>query len=270
MFTMFAFLGVAFVPGMLRAEFEEWIPSLSRWLIRQAVHQLPPAERARYEQEWLAEIESCPSKKYARLWQSVSIRLHARASAIALSPSRVSVRQNVMVEAIDRTAGLLGILFFAPFFAVLALAVRISGRGPTFVSLRQPGRYDKPIYVRQFRTVKETTTASGNYRLTRLGSFLRRTALDELPMLFNVATGSMCLIGRSLLAPKDLDDSKEVVLQLLAFRPGLMVPSKTFGPHRSRADALKFDLEFVCQSSVLSNLRFLISLFVPPVRFRRS
>ena len=85
----------------------------------------------------------------------------------------------------------------------MALAVKLDSPGPVFFRQRRVGRGQAPIELLKFRTMRTDrcdadgahSTRRSDDRITRIGGFLRRTSLDELPQLFNVLAGSMSLVG---------------------------------------------------------------------------
>ena len=84
--------------------------------------------------------------------------------------------------------------------SVLALAVRIKMGRPVFFRQQRAGRHGTPFHVIKFRTMIEEQNESGRLlldteRLTRFGTWLRTTSMDELPELFNVLKGDMSLVG---------------------------------------------------------------------------
>lgn len=94
----------------------------------------------------------------------------------------------------------LALVVLAPLLAALALAVWLSLGRPVFFRQERPGFQGRPFRIVKFRTMKEARDARGHLlpdgqRLTRLGTFLRRTSLDELPELWNVLRGEMSLVG---------------------------------------------------------------------------
>ena len=100
----------------------------------------------------------------------------------------------------DLLVTLPALLVLAPFLLVLALLVRLKLGTPVFFRQPRPGLHGKLFTLYKFRTMTDARDAEGNLlpdaeRLTRFGSFLRQTSLDELPELFNVLRGEMSLVG---------------------------------------------------------------------------
>ncbi|HUB07753.1 MAG TPA: exopolysaccharide biosynthesis polyprenyl glycosylphosphotransferase [Myxococcales bacterium] len=103
----------------------------------------------------------------------------------------------------DLLAGSLLLVFAAPVMCLVALAVRMGSKGPVFYRQERLGRDGKPYTLVKFRTMRvDAELATGpvwaqqrDPRVTRVGAFLRRARLDELPQLFNVLEGSMSLVG---------------------------------------------------------------------------
>ncbi len=92
------------------------------------------------------------------------------------------------------------LLASAPAFAGIALLVWLDVGWPVFFRQTRPGRNGRPFTIAKFRTMREARDAQGSLlsdsdRLTRFGSFLRSTSLDELPQFFNVLRGELSLVG---------------------------------------------------------------------------
>jgi lipopolysaccharide/colanic/teichoic acid biosynthesis glycosyltransferase len=90
-----------------------------------------------------------------------------------------------------------------PLMTLLAVAIRLSSRGPAFFTQTREGLGSRPFRIIKFRTIYSTCTdqsglaqtTAADARVTPLGRFLRRTNLDELPQLWNVLKGEMSLVG---------------------------------------------------------------------------
>jgi exopolysaccharide biosynthesis polyprenyl glycosylphosphotransferase len=103
---------------------------------------------------------------------------------------------------LDVVGSLALIVLGAPVFLVLALIIKLDSEGPVFFRQERVGQYGSRFLMYKFRSMK-TTASKYDYsprescdpRITRLGRFLRKTSLDELPQLFNVLQGSMSLVG---------------------------------------------------------------------------
>jgi len=109
----------------------------------------------------------------------------------------------VLKRALDLVVSVLLLLLLSPLFLILALLVRLDSPGPVFYTQERVGRDRRPFPVVKFRSMRigaESETgpvwaAREDPRRTRLGTFLRRWSLDELPQLFNVLRGQMSLVG---------------------------------------------------------------------------
>jgi lipopolysaccharide/colanic/teichoic acid biosynthesis glycosyltransferase len=103
----------------------------------------------------------------------------------------------------DLTLALLGLLVLSPIFALIALCISLDSLGDVFFKLRVAGRRGKPFDQWKFRTMVQNArevahrfeTSATDPRITRVGRFLRRWSLDELPQLWNILRGDMSLVG---------------------------------------------------------------------------
>jgi exopolysaccharide biosynthesis polyprenyl glycosylphosphotransferase len=103
---------------------------------------------------------------------------------------------------VDITTALLGLCFAAPLFPILAIMIKMDSPGPVFYRQARMGRRNRPFRVWKLRTmIKDADkdyvlwTTENDGRITRIGRYLRKVRLDEVPQLFNVLKGDMSLIG---------------------------------------------------------------------------
>jgi lipopolysaccharide/colanic/teichoic acid biosynthesis glycosyltransferase len=106
----------------------------------------------------------------------------------------------VQKRLLDVVVAGLGLVVLAPLLGVIAVAIRVTMGAPVLFRQMRPGRDGVPFEVLKFRTMRDAVGPDGAplpdaERLTRLGRFLRRTSLDELPELVNVWRGDMSLVG---------------------------------------------------------------------------
>ncbi len=121
---------------------------------------------------------------------------------IDLQRPPLSGRGILLKMALDYVLGPLALICFSPLMLVIAAAIKLDSRGPVFFVQSRHGYNQRVIRVAKFRsmTVAEdgpvvTQAVRGDKRVTRVGRFLRRTSLDELPQLFNVLRGELSLVG---------------------------------------------------------------------------
>ncbi|WP_320628498.1 sugar transferase [Enterococcus faecium] len=104
---------------------------------------------------------------------------------------------------IDFLLSLAGIIVLSPILLILCLAIKIDSKGPVIFKQKRVGKNKTYFYIYKFRTMKvdtpkETPThllSNPDFFITRVGKFLRKTSLDELPQLFNILKGDMAVIG---------------------------------------------------------------------------
>jgi lipopolysaccharide/colanic/teichoic acid biosynthesis glycosyltransferase len=96
----------------------------------------------------------------------------------------------------------LGLVLLSPLFAVIAILIKLESRGPVFFRQQRVGLHGREFSITKFRSMRAIQvnlapeiTVKGDGRITRIGSFLRKHKIDELPQLFNVLGGSMSLVG---------------------------------------------------------------------------
>ncbi len=133
-------------------------------------------------------------------------------------------------RALDITVSFVLLLLLFPLLALLAVAVKLSSPGPILYRQARIGQGGRPFQLFKFRSMRmapgPAVTARGDPRITRVGAFLRRTSLDELPQFWHVLRGQMTLVGPRPdtvdLAARYPDDCRWV----LQHRPGLTGPAQ--------------------------------------------
>lgn len=130
---------------------------------------------------------------------------------------------------VDLAAASLGMVVLSPVFLLIALAVKTSSAGPVMFRQQRVGRVGQLFTLLKFRSMEERIagpeiTARGDSRVTRIGRLLRRSKLDELPSLWNVARGEMALVGPRPEVPRYVQQSDPQWALILATRPGLTDP----------------------------------------------
>jgi lipopolysaccharide/colanic/teichoic acid biosynthesis glycosyltransferase len=131
-----------------------------------------------------------------------------------------------MRRIVDFLAALLALAILAPVLAGIAIAVWMSDGSPILFLQARVGRDGRRFQILKFRTMRPdvsggSITVAGDRRITRVGRWLRKFKLDELPQFFNVLRGDMSLIGPRPEVPEYVELSNPVWREVLAVRPGI-------------------------------------------------
>ena len=130
----------------------------------------------------------------------------------------------------DIMLSLVILILFSPIMLLVALAVKIDSEGPIVFKQKRLGKNAKEFYIYKFRTMVVNAEKSGVYsddkdpRITRVGSILRKTSIDELPQIFNILTGDMSFIGpRPPLTyhPWPIEEYTDEQKRMFNVRPGI-------------------------------------------------
>jgi lipopolysaccharide/colanic/teichoic acid biosynthesis glycosyltransferase len=134
-------------------------------------------------------------------------------------------------RALDICASAVALLTFSPLFAMVALSIKLTSRGPIFFRQIRIGRKGLPFGVWKFRSMYvrdsdgSSITVAGDDRITPVGRFLRRFKLDELPQLLNVLRGDMSMVGPRPEVPVYVAHYTPEQRIVLSVRPGITDPS---------------------------------------------
>jgi exopolysaccharide biosynthesis polyprenyl glycosylphosphotransferase len=188
----------------------------------------------------------------------------------------------------DLITTVIGMVAVAPLFAAIAVAIKLDSRGPVFFRQRRVGRHGEHFEVLKFRTMVDGADAmkeslrdrneaqeglfkiADDPRITRVGSLLRKTALDELPQLLNILKGEMSLVGPR---PLVVDEDQHVTgwyRQRLELTPGMTGPWQILGPARVPLREMgAIDYLYVANWSLWGDLKILLRT-IPHVLARRG
>lgn len=176
--------------------------------------------------------------------------------------------QNVgrrMKRGLDLVGASLGLVAASPLFLLAGVGVWATLGRPIFFRQWRPGRDGVPFQILKFRTMSEARTADGRVatdeeRLTRFGTFLRSTSLDELPELWNVLKGDMSLVGPRPLLMEYLDRYTPEQMRRHEVKPGLTGWAQVRGRNRlSWEERFELDVWYVDNWSLLLDMRILLA-----------
>ena len=138
----------------------------------------------------------------------------------------------IIKRAMDIVGSLVGIIITSPIMLISAILVKISSPGPIIFRQERVGLHNKPFRMYKFRSMelqqpgeeKKAWTVRNDPRVTKVGKFLRKTSIDELPQLFNILKGDMSLVGPRPERPLFVEKFKEEIPRYMVkhqVRPGL-------------------------------------------------
>jgi exopolysaccharide biosynthesis polyprenyl glycosylphosphotransferase len=220
---------------------------------------------------------------------TTGVQIHEISFVPLMTPQRVRITSldAVLKAALDYLGAGLGLIVLGPLLLALALAVRWDSPGPAFHRRRVLGRGGKPFAAYKFRTMlvdadqvlaanpvlreafERGYKLKDDPRVTRLGRFLRRTSLDELPQLLNVLRGEMSLVGPRMIAPDEAPRYGKWRLNLLTVKPGITGPWQVKGrsdlPYEER---VRLSMHYVRNYSLWLDLAILVETVAVVVRGR--
>jgi lipopolysaccharide/colanic/teichoic acid biosynthesis glycosyltransferase len=209
----------------------------------------------------------------------------------AAGPSEDLWLQQFGKRTLDIIIGTLGIMLLLPVFAVLLLVIRLDSPGPAIFRQRRVGQYEKLFTCLKFRTLYHNANEevhrqairrlwagerlsedpnspyklTNDARVTRVGHWLRRTSLDELPQLLNVLRGEMSIVGPRPVIPYELEHFQEWHHERHNVKPGITGAWQVGGRGRlNLEEMLELDIEYVRTWSVWTDLK-LIVLTIPSI-----
>lgn len=175
--------------------------------------------------------------------------------------------QKIIKRLIDISLSLLGLLILSPLLLFLALLIAWKLGWPVFFTQVRPGQHSKPFRMIKFRSMTNTRSIQGNLlpneqRMTKFGSILRSTSLDELPGLINVLKGDMSLVGPRPLLMDYLPLYNEFQKHRMSVKPGITGWTQINGRNALTWDEkFKLDVWYVDNQSFWLDLKILFMTF---------
>lgn len=188
--------------------------------------------------------------------------------ADGFNPTRLT---RLTKRAIDLVVSLTAVALCAPLLLVIAVAIRMDSRGPILFRQERVGQFGRVFRIFKFRSMRADAhhlipaLGSPDPRVTRVGRFLRRTRLDELPQLFNVISGDMSLVGPrpewvALVA--EFREKVPLYVHRLAVKPGITGWAQVLNPYgatvENTVEKLQYDLYYIKNMSIFLDMLILL------------
>ena len=182
----------------------------------------------------------------------------------------------IIKRCFDLIVALGGLIFLLPVILIVCIAVAMDSPGKIVFKQERVGKNGKIFELLKFRTMKEGSEnlkisvqeikkieRSGNdYRVTKVGNFLRKFALDEIPQLINILKGDMSFVGPRPHFLARFKDSK-MLERKLVIKPGLISLAVAHGGiYLSDEETLRYDLEYIKKQSFLLDLKIIVKTII--------
>jgi len=186
---------------------------------------------------------------------------------IKLRSEPLKEREKVTKRLVDLVFSILVLIFSAPLMLLLPLIIKLESNGPIVYRQKRVGLKGKIYEVYKFRSMLENAEAEtgpilarqNDERVTRVGSFLRRFHLDELPQFFNVLKGEMSLVGPRPERPAFIEEFNREIRgysRRFAVKPGITGLAQLYGKYETSAGKkLKYDLAYINNWSLGMDLK---------------
>lgn len=207
-------------------------------------------------------------------------RLHIEEQEIIQVRKRQNIFYEVFKRALDFLAALLGLILLSPIFLIVSILIKLESEGEVIFSQTRIGLNGKEFKMYKFRSMvknaeelKAKLAAQNEMsgpmfkmkedpRVTKVGKFIRKTSIDELPQLINVLKGDMSLVGPRPSLPKEVEKFEPWMLQRLEVKPGLTCYWQVSGRNNiDFEDWMKLDLQYVEDRNFLLDLKLIFKTF---------
>jgi sugar transferase (PEP-CTERM system associated) len=179
---------------------------------------------------------------------------------------------NIYKRCFDLVLSLAGLLVSAPFFPLIALAIKLDSPGPLFFRQIRVGNAEKPFLLYKFRSMRQDAERDGavwavknDARITGVGRFLRNSRIDELPQLYNVLRGEMSFIGPRPERPEFVEGLKRDIYYYSkrhTIKPGLTGWAQVRYPYgatvEDAVEKLRYDLYYIKNLSFLLDAQIML------------
>lgn len=212
--------------------------------------------------------------------------LNTKESIIDVTSVGSGVIYQMIKRILDIILSLVGIILLSPVFLIVAIVIRIDSKGPIIFGHKRIGKDMKSIKIYKFRTMYENAAEifenfseeqkqeyyinfklDNDPRITKVGDFLRKTSLDELPQLLNILKGDMSIVGPRPIVEKEIPKYGVYAKTVFSVIPGLTGYWQANGRSDTTYDErVQMDMYYINNRSLLLDIKIVFKTFLSVIK----
>lgn len=193
---------------------------------------------------------------------------------------------SVTKKSMDLILSFIGLILLIPVFLILAILVKLDSKGPVFYAHTRKGKNRSDIKIYKFRTMYSNSDEifesfsdeqkeeyyknfklDNDPRVTKVGDFLRRTSLDEIPQLINVLKGDLSLVGPRPIVEKEICKYGQYADKLFSVIPGITGYWQSHGRSDTSYDErVKMDMYYIDNKSILLDIKIMFKTVISVIK----
>lgn len=201
-------------------------------------------------------------------------------------PSEISASYRITKRALDVILGVVASIILLPFMLIIALIIKLDSKGPVIFVHNRIGQNGHPLPLYKFRSMRMNAEAEIAYftpeqqaewetnfkldndpRITRVGHFLRKTSLDELPQLYNIIRGDLSIVGPRPVIAEELEKYGDNKDKFLSVKPGLTGYWQAYARSDcSYEQRMEMELYYVDNASLLWDIKIIFATVLAVLR----
>lgn len=193
---------------------------------------------------------------------------------------------SIIKKIMDLILSLIGLILLIPVFLILAILVKLDSKGPVFYAHTRKGKNRSDIKIYKFRTMYSNSDEifdsfsdeqkeeyyknfklDNDPRVTKVGDFLRRTSLDEIPQLINVLKGDLSLVGPRPIVEKEICKYGQYADKLFSVIPGITGYWQSHGrSDTSYEERIEMDMYYIDNRSILLDIKIMFKTVISVIK----
>ncbi len=188
---------------------------------------------------------------------------------------------DIIKKIIDVVLSAVSLILLIPIFIIISVMIKVESKGPVFFVQKRVGLNGKTFNMYKFRSMvqnaeelkyslKENNDMDGpmfkmknDPRITRIGKFIRKTSIDELPQLFNILKGEMSFVGPRPSLPEEVEQFEPWMKERLIVKPGLTCFWQISGRNNINfIEWMKMDIKYIKERSIFLDIKLIVKTLI--------